>query len=391
MTDTKVLSSAIESALTAAASAVSRITPDTWECVTCDDGARVTVQLSGDWLLFDAPGTRVFADADVGATPYWDVLAANARLPLGVKFALAASVRPLRVRAEMPIMPDLDVAERVVAVWASCVNALSADPFGRNPSPAPSPRDGTADGCDRAPFDSAQDRLRDGPRKRGLLSANGNIPRDINPSSVRPETSTSSDRLVRWANEPDRLEAGPTGGTGFQPVAVHWQEPPSFGGVSKGEDRASSDALDLAALCAAARWPFNARDDGTLAAPLEVNGAFQQATVAANADDGVLVWTSILGGDAVGPGACRDALGLLLLRACGVFRMVRAAVEVASDAARFEVVLGPRPTSEELARALSALSVAWRLAAREARVVSTDVGVAQAYLAGGPGTGGGRA
>jgi len=352
MTDANGLSGTIESALTVAAGLVSRLTPDTWECATRDDGFRVTVHFTGEWLLFDAPATPVFADAGVGATPYWDALAANARLPLGVKCALAAVGSPLRVRAEVPIVPDLDVVERVVAVWASCVNALSADHFGRNPSP--SRRDGTAGGCDRARFDGAQARLRDGPRERGLLSANGNIPRDVNPSSVRPE------------------------------------EPPSFGGVSKGEFRASLDALDLAALCAAARWPFNAREDGMLAVSLEVTGGFQQATVVVDAADGVVVRTPILDGEVPSAAACRDALGLLLLRACGVFRMVRAVVDAASGAVRFEVVLGAQPTADELARALSALSVAWRLAAREARVLATDADVAQAYLAGGPGTGGCR-
>ena len=38
---------------------------------------------------------------------------------------------------------------------------------------------------------------------------------------------------MRWANEPDRLEAGPPGGTGFQPVAVRWEEAPFSGAVSK--------------------------------------------------------------------------------------------------------------------------------------------------------------
>jgi hypothetical protein len=48
-----------------------------------------------------------------------------------------------------------------------------------------------------------------------LLAAQG-IPLMIsaNPTGAAP---------VGWANEPDRLEAGPTGGTGFQPVAVRWQ------------------------------------------------------------------------------------------------------------------------------------------------------------------------
>jgi hypothetical protein len=46
---------------------------------------------------------------------------------------------------------------------------------------------------------------------------------------------------VRWAKEPDRLEAGPTGGTGFQPVAVRWQEAPVSGAVSKDADVRGTD------------------------------------------------------------------------------------------------------------------------------------------------------
>ena len=58
-----------------------------------------------------------------------------------------------------------------------------------------------------------------------------------------------------WANDPDRLEAGPTGGTGFQPVAVRWEEPPSVGGVSKGVYYRPSNAagrLSLNAFTASA-------------------------------------------------------------------------------------------------------------------------------------------
>ena len=45
------------------------------------------------------------------------------------------------------------------------------------------------------------------------LAAQG-IPLTLTPTGAVP---------VCWTNEPDRLEAGPTGGTGFQPVAVRWE------------------------------------------------------------------------------------------------------------------------------------------------------------------------
>jgi hypothetical protein len=84
------------------------------------------------------------------------------------------------------------------------------------------------------------------------------------------------------------------------------------------------------------------------------------------------------------PGAvtavCREAVGLLGIRTGGATRMARAVAEGA-DGLRYEVVLGERPSPAELGHAFAALSVACRIAAREAAVLRRDEAVARAYVA----------
>ena len=167
----------------------------------------------------------------------------------------------------------------------------------------------------------------------------------------------------------ERLVYGPDGG-GAAPAAAAGGEP----------------IPELTALCLESGWGCVERDGGRLAVDLDVPGEFQQAIVAPRGA-GVAVATPVLeAGDQAGaPPApvCHRALGLLLLRVGGIVRLVRAAAE-AGDAvprARFEVVFGSRPAAAELAHAFAAVSVACRIAAREAAVLQSDAGIAQAYLA----------
>ena len=141
---------------------------------------------------------------------------------------------------------------------------------------------------------------------------------------------------------------------------------------------------DLSDLCRQTGWDFSEREPGRLAVDLDVPGAFQQAIVEAYRDRGVAVAVPLLDPAGAEPPAqvCRQALGLLLLRVCGIVRMARAAAETRAGVtqARFEVVFGTSPCVAELTHAFAALSVACRLAAREAAVLWDDETVARAYV-----------
>jgi hypothetical protein len=143
---------------------------------------------------------------------------------------------------------------------------------------------------------------------------------------------------------------------------------------------------NLAELCRQAMWPFVEREPGRLAVDLDVPGAFQQASVEMRGDLSVAVAVPVLDAAvaSVEPPAhvCRQALGLLLVRVCGIVRMARAAAEMRDGMpqARFEVVFESQPCAAELTHAFAALSVACRLASREAAVLWGDEGVARAYV-----------
>jgi len=138
--------------------------------------------------------------------------------------------------------------------------------------------------------------------------------------------------------------------------------------------------------CRQTGWSASEREPGRLAVDLDVPGAFQQAIVETRSDLSVAVTVPVL--DAAVAAAesrapvCRQALGLLLLRVCGFVRMARAAAEVRDGAtrARFEVVFDSQPCAAELAHAFAALSVACRVAYREAAVLWGDEAVAKSYV-----------
>jgi hypothetical protein len=177
------------------------------------------------------------------------------------------------------------------------------------------------------------------------------------------------DACAGLAAASDRLGGGPDESDDAMP-----------GAARDGEDG------DLSDLCLESGWACVARETGRLAVDLDVPGAFQQAVVEGRGR-GVAVTVPVAetAGDAAEPPAsiCEQALGLLLVRVCGIVRMARAAAEVRDGIprARFEVVFGSRPCAAELAHAFAALSVACRIAGREAAVLRSDEKVAGAYLA----------
>jgi hypothetical protein len=139
-------------------------------------------------------------------------------------------------------------------------------------------------------------------------------------------------------------------------------------------------------LCRETGWPVIEREPGLLAVDLDVPGTFSQATVEPRANQGVAVVVPVLPGTvryAESPApVCRQAVGCLLLRVCGVVRMARAAAEMRDGTphARFEVVFESQPCAAELTHAFAALSVACRLASREAAVLWSDEKIARAYV-----------
>jgi hypothetical protein len=150
--------------------------------------------------------------------------------------------------------------------------------------------------------------------------------------------------------------------------------------------RAPADGGDLSDLCRETGWGFVEREAGRLAVDLDVPGAFQQAVVEARGGGvAVAVPVAETTGHAAGSPAavCDQALGLFLVRVCGIVRMARAAAEMRDGVprARFEVVFGSRPCAAELTHAFAALSIACRIASRETAVLWSDEKIAGAYLA----------
>jgi len=158
------------------------------------------------------------------------------------------------------------------------------------------------------------------------------------------------------------------------------------GGAPDGGTCGDAAGEDLSALCHQTGWDFLDREPGRLAVDLEVPGAFQQAVVETREDLRVAVSVPVLdaavAGTAPPAAVCRQALGLLLVRVGGIVRMARAAAEPREGApgARFEVVFGTRPCAAELGHAFAALSIACRVATREAAVLWGDADVARTYV-----------
>lgn len=150
-----------------------------------------------------------------------------------------------------------------------------------------------------------------------------------------------------------------------------------------GDDAAAT--CELAVLCRQSGWAFDERGDGRLSVALDLADRSQRALLDRRPDGSLAAQAEILAAPALPP-AARDALALLLITACGVVRMARAAVEETGDdgdrrtAARLEANLAPPASPAALSEALSALSVAAGLCGREARALQ-DERLAREYLA----------
>lgn len=137
---------------------------------------------------------------------------------------------------------------------------------------------------------------------------------------------------------------------------------------------------DLGELCSQAGWEHRQRASGRVSVALPV-GTESYHAILDRTPAGALRAAVELGTVAKPSRPTRQALGLLLLTAGGLVRMVRPAAETEGSAARlsFEMVFDLPPSAGELSHALAALSVACRLCGREARVLE-DQAVAAEYL-----------
>lgn len=155
--------------------------------------------------------------------------------------------------------------------------------------------------------------------------------------------------------------------------------------VLAADDARQWDAAALVQLCAEAGWQGTERGNDCVVVELDVpGGGFRQAVLSGvGAADGLRVVTRLEACLATAANPSHLALGVLLLRTCGIVRMVRAAVDVTAEriVPRFEVCFDSAPVAIELARALAALSIACRVAADEAEAVQRDEQLAHIYMA----------
>jgi hypothetical protein len=148
---------------------------------------------------------------------------------------------------------------------------------------------------------------------------------------------------------------------------------------SRGEPAGDGDAIQ--ALTSELSWPVVRRAPGRLAVDLRVPGRFCQALLEPSGSGACRARVDLVAlGDA--DPTVRYALAAMLLTLAGAVRLVRSAAERVESRTSvfFEVDLQSDTTARELHHALAALSVAARMAAREASAL-TDVGVARSYLA----------
>jgi hypothetical protein len=145
------------------------------------------------------------------------------------------------------------------------------------------------------------------------------------------------------------------------------------------DDREAAKPENLRRVCEDIGWKFTERAAGKYVVDLEAQGEFFQATVEQRSV-GALVSADVTRSNALSESS-RHALAVLLLRAGAIVRMARPAIEEDESqiGARFEVAFGEQPRAFELAHALSALSVACSLCAREAKAMRDEI-IAKEYL-----------
>ena len=145
---------------------------------------------------------------------------------------------------------------------------------------------------------------------------------------------------------------------------------------AQGDDR-ESPAKRLADLFGQSGWAFDQTTGGRVTVQLETRTGPYYAIATARPDSGVEIGVDV----GTAEETCCKALTPVLLKVCGMIRMVRAAVHQTDQRAtvRFEVSLPGETTAAEIGQALAALSVACESCGREVRALQ-NTSIAQAYL-----------
>ncbi|MCX6538594.1 MAG: hypothetical protein NT151_06650 [Acidobacteria bacterium] len=199
------------------------------------------------------------------------------------------------------------------------------------------------------------------------------------------EAREGMNRLAAGADDgADRLRQG----YGGPPKLYARAEVPSYSSTDSraGESGRTAEAdqapeIDLGALAAEAGWAFVQRASGRLAIDLGVPGQFHQAIVEPRNAGGCRARVELARlGDAADD--TRTAIAVLLLTLAYVVRFVRAGAEPrdGTTSVFVEADIEHAATAPELHHALSALSVACRMAGREVKALM-DPDVAHTYLA----------
>lgn len=138
---------------------------------------------------------------------------------------------------------------------------------------------------------------------------------------------------------------------------------------------------ELRRLCEETGWQFDEKTATKFVVELEAGNGFYQAAIEERGEGSVHIAVELARDETFSEWS-RRAVGLMLLRACGVVRFARASVRERSEqvTALFEVVFPTLPAVVELNHALSALSIACRLCGREVAAMQ-DERVARNYLA----------
>ena len=305
----------------------------------------VEVRIEDDWLVLASP---LEVRREKPSSPIlWKVLEENGRLPGGVKLARLVGDKRLVARVELPLDPDVDIRTRVQEACAGFKEAYAgSQEAGSGFDEAPAGCRGTSDGLDET--GAGSDEASAGCQKAGAA---------LNPAET-----------VDRQREDQVLGEQGIGDEGIE---------------KQGLQKQGLETPGLLKTCEESGWTCNEQPSGRLVIDLDVPGWFHQAVVEIEASGRVTISTELSSCDGNTPSKCRQALGLLLLQACGVVRMARAAAHVSNGqtTARFEVAFDSSPSATEMEHGLAALSMACRLCAQEADLIGSDERIAREYLA----------
>lgn len=141
-------------------------------------------------------------------------------------------------------------------------------------------------------------------------------------------------------------------------------------------DSQASEA-DWSRLIAERGWPLSPRGDGRVAVELDTPGLNAHARLT-DTGEGLSLAVEVARPAGASPRA-REAMARFALILTGALRMIRAAASGDPAVIRLEVHLAAPPSALDLDLALAALSVGYRLAARELRALA-DERLAVLYL-----------